>query len=170
MRLEKYFAAALAFVSAAAVAQLSAPLDPDWREADAPPPPPLRTSGLIELDIRTGDLRFGIDPASIAVGADGIVRYVVVARSAGGVVNGIYEGVHCKTAQAKVYARHNPDSGWAAVADAKWKPLHDAPHSRYSLPIARGGVCQGHAPNRNATQIVRDLKASPDARFATETR
>jgi hypothetical protein len=170
MRLKQSLAAVLALASAAAFAQLSAPRDPDWREADAPAPPQLRTSGLIELDIRTGDLRFGIDPASIAVGVDGIVRYVVVARGPGGVVNGIYEGVHCKTAQAKVYARHNPDSGWVPVTDAKWKPVHDAPHSRYSLHIARGGVCQGHAPNRNAAQIVRDLKASPDARFATETR
>jgi hypothetical protein len=169
MRLEQSLAAALAFASAAAFAQFTAPRDPDWREADAPPPPQLRTTGLIELDIRGGDLRFGVDPASIVVGADGIVRYVVVARS-GAVVTGIYEGMHCKTAQVKVYARHNPEGGWVPVTDAKWKPVHDAPHSRYSLHIARGGVCQGHAPNRNATQIVRDLKASPDARFATETR
>lgn len=163
-------AAILCLTAGAASAQFAAPLDPDWREADVPPPPALRTSGLIDLEIPRSELRFGVDPASVSLGGDGIVRYVVVAASRTGTVNGIYEGMHCKTGEVKVYARHNPSSGWVMANDPKWMPVHEAPHRTYSLPIARQGVCLGHSPNRNAQQIVRDLRATGDSRFATESR
>lgn len=170
-RPERFLAAFALFAAGAAMAQFSDPLDPDWRELDVPPPPALRTSGLIDIELPTRtELRFGVDPASIVVGKDGIVRYVVVASSRTGTVNGIYEGMHCKTGEAKVYARHNPGSGWVMANDPKWRPVHDAPHRTYTLPIARSGVCLGHSPNRNATQIARDLRAPVDSRFSTESR
>jgi len=165
MRLEwKIAAAALALAAGAAFAQLT-PLDPDWRESEAPKPPALRTSGLIDLEVPRSSLRFGVDPASISVGEDGVVRYVVVAQSASGTVNAMYEGVHCKTAEFKVYARHNPDSGWTPVMNAEWMPLHGTQHGRHSLLVARAGACVGHAPNRSAQQIARDLRAPVDTRF-----
>lgn len=169
MHLKKFLACGLAVAAGAAFGQL-APLDPDWREADAPPPPALKTERLIELDMPRTSLRYGIDPASVAVGADGVVRYVVVARSPSGAVNAMYEGIHCKTADVKVYARHNPDSGWVKVQNPQWKPLHETQHSRHSLLIARTGVCLGQAPNGSARQIVRDLAAPADSRFRPETR
>jgi hypothetical protein len=83
------------------------------------------------------------------------------------VVNGIYEGVRCATGMAKVYARHNPDSGWVAARDSDWQPVHQTRNSRYSLLIARNGVCVGNGPNISAQQIVRDLRAGVDRRFST---
>jgi hypothetical protein len=138
---------------------------PEWQEVDAPPPPALRTSGLIPIEVNGTSLHFGVDPKSVSVGADGVVRYVVVASSNSGVVNGIYEGIKCDSAEVKVYARHNPDSGWVPAPDAKWVPLHNQPNARYSLAIARGGVCFGDAPNGNAAQIVQDLRAPVDRRY-----
>jgi hypothetical protein len=142
-----------------------APVDPDWREAEAPPPPAFRQSGLIPLDMPRSSLRFGVDPASVSLGRDGIVRYVVVAASATGAVNGLYEGIRCDTAEFKVYARYNAGSGWTVAKESPWRPLHDAQTSSHSLLIARTGACVGHAPNRSATQIVRDLRAPVDTRF-----
>jgi hypothetical protein len=160
--------AALTCMAAAsgALAQIATP-DPDWRELEAPPPPALRTDGLIPLDIPRSALRFGVDPRSVAIGADAIVRYVVVATSSSGTVNAMYEGVRCSTGEMKVYARHNPDSGWVAVRDADWQPLREGPQARHSLTIARTGACVGAAPNRNPAQIVRDLRAPVDRRFDT---
>ena len=166
----KFFAAAvLAAAASGALAQFAATIDPDWKEGGAPPPPALRTTGLIALEIPRSTLRFGIDPATITIGQDRVVRYVVVAQGEGGAINGIYEGLHCNTGKVKVYAR-NAGAGWVPAQDAGWKPVHDAPHATYTLPIARGGACSGHAPNRSAAQIVRDLRAPVDSRFATETR
>ena len=161
------FASALAVIPAGA--QLATP-DPDWKESDTPVPPAFSLDRLIVLDMPRGALRYGIDPASVSVGPDGIVRYVVVASSATGTTNAMYEGIRCGAAEVKVYARHNSDSGWTPVRDAVWRPLHDNHPSRHSLTIARTGACMGHAPNRSATQIVRDLRAPADLRFSTEAR
>ena len=160
----RILALAFACVAVPAIAQLSTP-DPDWTEAEAPPPPALRTQGLIPLEITGSSLRFGVDPGSIVVGTDGVVRYVVVATSPSGTVNGIYEGIRCSSGEVKVYARHNPDSGWVQATNSDWKPLHQGTNFRYSLYIARNGVCLGHSNNGPAVQIVRDLKAPIDRRF-----
>jgi len=162
--LRRIFALGLAFAAPAALAQLATP-DPDWKESEAPPPPAVRVERLVPLDVPGSSLRFGVDPHSVTLAADGIVRYVVVATGSAGAVNGMYEGLRCNTSEVKVYARHNPDSGWVPVRDAQWQGLHDVPHSKHSLQIARNGACVGHGPNGNAAQIVRDLRSGPDRRF-----
>lgn len=139
----------------AAHAQL-ATADPDWQEVEVPPPPALRMASLVGIDVGGSTLRWGVDPASIGIGIDGIVRYVVVATGSGGATNGIYEGVRCSTAEVKVYARHAPN-GWVPAAPALWKSLHGNPATRHSLLIARGGACIGQGPNASSSQIVRDL-------------
>lgn len=158
------FALLLVLAGSATHAQL-APVDPDWREAEAPPPPALKLDGLIPLDVPRSALRFGVDPASVSLGSDGIVRYVVVATSHTGTVNALYEGLRCNSGEFKVYARHNPGSGWTVAKDSPWRPLHEAKTASHSLIIARQGACIGRGANRSATQIVRDLRAPADTRF-----
>lgn len=164
MHRTRCWALALAFVAGTAQAQLTTP-DPDWKEVEAPQPAPLRPDRLIRLEMPESTLRFGVDPASITLTGDGIVRYVVVATSSTGAVNGFYEGIRCSTAETRLYARYNPDSGWVPVKDAQWRSLQETRPSRHSLVIARTGACMGGAPNQSAAQIVRDLGGSVDWRF-----
>ncbi|MHB1123434.1 MAG: CNP1-like family protein [Ramlibacter sp.] len=161
MHLER-LALALMLAASAAHAQL-ADTNPDWKESEAPAPPALRTTGLIPLEIPGSQLRFGVDPASVSLAGDGVVRYVVVAAGSGGAVNGLYEGIRCSTGEYKVYAR-NAGSGWS-MPGSDWRLLHDEPRSRHSLLVARTGACIGRGPNRSAAQIVRDLRAPADQRF-----
>jgi hypothetical protein len=167
MRLDRW-ALLLALGGFAAQAQVLVPLDPDWKEVEAPPPPEVRTTGLIPLEIPGTSLRFGIDPASVTLDRDGVVRYVMVASSDSGAVNALYEGIRCATGDFKVYARHSPGSGWRVVKDTPWRALSEPPVSRHTVLVARTGACIGHAPNRSAGQIVRDLKAPVDRRFGIE--
>ena len=143
--------------------------DRAWRDAEAPAPPPLRTSGLIPIDVAGSSLKFGVDPASIAISPEGIVRYVVVATSAQGAVNGLYEGIRCDPGMVRVFARYDPARGWVK-SEGDWKPLlgSSAP-VRHSLEIARLGACAANAPNGSAEQVARDLGASYDRRFRTES-
>jgi hypothetical protein len=162
--------AALAFMACTAHAQTGSE-NPDWKEVEAPPPPALKLDGLIPLDIPGSMLRFGVAPASVTIGSDGIVRYVVVASSTTGAVNAVYEGIRCDTGQYKVYARHNPDSGWKPATNTAWRSLHeqnDQPMSRHTLLVARTGACIGHGANRPASRIVQDLRSSADNRFTNE--
>jgi len=162
MRLD-FRALLLAVASCAAQAQL-VPIDPDWKEVEAPPPPPVRTSGLVPLEIPRTTLHFGVDPASVSLEQDNVVRYVVVATSESGSVNALYEGIRCATGDFKVYARQNGGSGWTVARDTPWRSLSESA-SRHTILIARTGACIGQAPNRSASQIVRDLKAPVDRRF-----
>jgi hypothetical protein len=156
--------AALLFAAAAAHAQVPAD-DPDWREVEAPPAPALKLQGLIPLDIGGSALRFGIDPSSIAIGEDGIVRYVVVATSATGVVNAMYEGIRCGNGDYKLYARHTANGGWTVVKNTQWRSLWERPPSRHTLLIARNGACMGRAANRSPANIVQDLRTPVERRY-----
>ena len=159
---------ALALCSAFACASAQTNPDPaaDWQEVDAPPPPALHTQGLVPVEVlRSGTMHFGVDPASVSVGADRVVRYVVVATSSSGTVNGIYEGIRCDTGEVKVYARHNPDSGWVRTRDPQWQNIFTQSNTSHSLAIARSGACMENAPNTSAAQIVQDLRAPIDRRF-----
>lgn len=154
MRLER-LALALPLAAGAAHAQLT-DTNPDWKESAAPAPPALRNAGLIPLEIAGSQLRFGVDPASVLLGSDGVVSHVMVAVSASGAVNGLYEGIRCSSGGHKVYGRN---------AGSDWRPLHDQPRSRHSLLVARTGACVGHGPNGSAAQIVRDLRSPAADRF-----
>jgi hypothetical protein len=170
VRLEvRLLAVVLAMVTSLANAQL-VPIDPDWKEVDAPAPPAaLRTTGLVPLDVDGSQLQWGIDPASVSIAADGIVRYVVTATGEGAAVNAFYEGVRCSTGELKVYARRSGDSGWVP-ARADWQTLFNNRGSRHSVLIARGGACTGSVPNVSAAQIVRDLTSNNKGRYLRDSR
>jgi len=145
------------FIACAAMAQTAPADDPDWKEVDAPPPamPDLRR--LVPFDVRRdAALSYGVDPASITIGSDAIVRYVVVAHG-NGVVNAMYEGLRCGTAEVRTYARYN-DGRWTPVRDGDWRSLHDGLRSRHALLFARQGGCNGRAAQRSAELIVRNLR------------
>ena len=154
-------AAALLAMSLAAQAQQGPP-DAGDAEVQYSAPPDLRLDGLIPLEMPRSTLRFGVDPASVSVGTDRIVRYVVVATSDTGAVNALYEGIRCRTGEFKVYARHTPGAGWTQVKDSPWQSLQGQRHSQL---IAREGACVGRGANLTAAQVVHDLRSPVDRRF-----
>ncbi len=136
-----------------------APQDPDWKELDLPPPAFSR-SKLIPLEMPPYvTLKFGIDPATLSVSSDRVVRYVVVAISSSGVVNAMYEGLRCDVGEFKTYARWGAKGEWLAAKDSPWRPLNDNNTSRHALALARQGACEGRTAAANsAAEIVRRLK------------
>lgn len=136
----------------------------EWKEGEVPPPPALRADNRIPVDVPGSfDLRYGIDPASVGVGQDAVVRFVVVATSRSGALNATYEGVRCDRGEYRVYARSSGQD-WHA-ADAEWKPMDGGSQARQALAIAKAGVCRGNAPNGSVSQILRDLRAPFERKF-----
>ena len=166
MRIPKALAAALlALASGWSSAQFAGDA-PDWKEVDVAPPPAFDARRLIGIETpRAAELRFGIDPATLSIQTDGVVRYVVVASSPSGATTAMYEGIRCATGEFKVYARHHKDGGWSPVSRSEWQSLFDGQTSRHTLSLARTGICTGRAPNQSVEHIVRDLRSSPDLRF-----
>lgn len=130
----------------------------DWKESEAPPPPAFDQKRLLPIEMPPYmSLKFGVDPATITITGDGVVRYVVVASNReGGAVNAYYEGVRCATEEFKTYARFS-GTAWEAVRDADWKRINDR-NSRYTKELAAQGLCRGHAPRRSVSEIVQQMK------------
>ncbi|MES2425143.1 MAG: CNP1-like family protein [Pseudomonadota bacterium] len=131
----------------------------DWKEAEAPPPPAFELKRLVRFEGPAySSLQFAVDPATMAIGKDGVVRYVVVITSSSGTVNAMYEGIRCVTGEFKTYARHNPDSGWNKVQNAEWKSVFATSPSQHTLRLAKQGVCTNAAPASSVDAMVRELK------------
>lgn len=137
-----------------------ADLDPDWKELDVKPPATFRTDKLVAIEMpRYVSVKVGLDPDSLTVSSDGIVRYVVVAMSSSGNVNAAYEGIWCRAGDVKTYARAGNDGKWDAVSNPQWKALSASQPSMHALALARQGVCNGRSASGDSPQdILRKLK------------
>ena len=135
--------------------------DPDWKEIAVPPAPAYEKKRLIRFDVsNVQTLVFGVDPATISIGQDGVVRYVVVASSQSGVVNAMYEAIRCSTAEVKTYARRIGESDWFYVKSEQWKTMRDSVNSRHAWNLARQGICDGRAHRETVPEMVRTLRSS----------
>jgi hypothetical protein len=132
--------------------------DKEWEETTAPPPPAFSESRLLPIEMPPYmTLKFGIDPATITITPDGIVRYVVVASNrSGGAVNAFYEGVRCSTAEMKSYARYN-SGAWQEVTKQEWKRIKDL-NSRYTMALSSQGICRGNAPRSSVGEMVQNIR------------
>ncbi|WP_295542415.1 CNP1-like family protein [uncultured Pseudacidovorax sp.] len=132
--------------------------NPDWKESEAPPPPAYDLRRALQIDMPAYmTLKFGVDPKTIVITPDGVVRYVVVAwREGGNAVNAFYEGVRCATAEYKTYARSS-GSGWRPVDNPEWKRIGDR-NSVYTAELAQQALCRGRAPRASVSDMVRELK------------
>ena len=143
-------------------------IDPvDWKEIDVPPPPAFDVTKLVTFDVTVNSaLTYGVDPASVTISkVDGVVRYVLVAFSASGSKNVMYDGLRCSTGEVKTYARYTPDGRWVPVTDPQWRSVFDSTTARHSLRLARAGVCVSGAPVGTVRELVAKLK-SPPLKFA----
>jgi hypothetical protein len=135
-------------------------VDPDWKAADTPNPPAFSTSQLLPIEMPSYvSLKFGVDPGTLTITPDGIVRYVMVAINAGGSVSAMYEGIRCATGEVKTYARSNANGIWTNVKEAPWRKLTDNLPSKHALALAAQGACDGgSAPANSTADIVKALK------------
>jgi hypothetical protein len=106
----------------------SAPEKSEWERAhesqlapaEAPlvfPPYP-REAELIPFEAGAPrEVRFFIVSRSIEIGADSVVRYTLVARSAAGAQIVTSEGMRCSTGEVRIFARSSDGKLRVAVAD-----------------------------------------------------
>ena len=137
--------------------------DPDWKELEVPPPPAFNKDKLILIDMPPYvSLKFGIDPATLVISKDGVVRYVMVTANSSGSISAMYEGIRCASGEFKTYARFNSTGQWMAVKDPQWRPLNDNNTSKHALALARSGGCNERSgPAMSVPAIITGLKSNP---------
>ena len=119
-------------------------------------PPPPHERHLVAFDlVAPTDMRFFIDAASLSV-ADGVVRYVVVARSPQGGENVSYEAVRCP-GEYRVYAFARPDGSWLPQTGG-WRPIPRVAERDVHYSLARQYFCPRNIPVNTAREAVQALR------------
>ena len=126
-------------------------------EQVVPLPPYPRRAELVEFFVAaTSEFRFFVDSASLSVGSDGIVRYVLVARSAAGVENVSFEGMRCETGEVRTYALGR-DGAWVARA-GEWRTIPARSVQRWHNALYREYFCPQRQPVASAREGVDALR------------
>jgi len=135
-------------------------VDPQWSESEVPAPPAFSKDKLIPINMPNYiSVRLGVDPGTVAITPDGVVRYVVVAVSESGSAHAMYEGIRCASGEVKTYAHFSSNGPWTSAQNPQWQDLNGNLPSKHALALAKQGVCEGRsASSKSAYGIVQMLK------------
>ncbi len=151
----------LACVAGSAVVEAGGFVDPDpnWVEGQYTLPAPPDSSSLRTFFVSAASPnRFLVDESSLTVGQDGVVRYVLVIETAGGARNVSFEGIHCASAQRRIYALGRADGSWSEARDSEWRPINDNSYNRQRAALAIDHFCDGTVPPRNRDEVLMRLR------------
>lgn len=87
-------------------------------------------------------LEIQLDPDSIQVGEDGVIRYLLRIQSPGGAGNLFYEGIRCETGEYRTYAYATSGDSWRRMRDADWQGLNSGGTARYRRFLQQHYFCE----------------------------
>ena len=116
--------------------------DSEWKE-DALVIPPYPLAGdLIEVDLSLPEFPFTlfIDPKSLSVGKDRVIRYTAVLRSRNGVENVSYEGIRCRHSKVQRYA-YGSAGQFRPVRNRDWRFIRKDGQDRFRTELVDYYFC-----------------------------
>ncbi len=122
---------------------------------DVEPPALPKQENLREFYVSAATTnKYFIDASTLAAGADGIVRYVLVVQTSGGATNVSFEGINCKDRSWKHYATGRSDSTWvkSRATRAEWRPIENKPVNRHHAALSRDLFCPDGIPIHTADE------------------
>ena len=170
MALKRYFGAALftclGILVLTPVTQAQSRLDDQlddetkpWREITVQFPATPIDANLLPFDVSaTATQRFAIDAKSLAVGADGVVRYTLVTRSQAGAKNVSYEAIRCASLEYKIYALGHADETWSRARRDQWQPIVNNAMNRQQAALVQDYFCLANSPAGSAAVMLRRLR------------
>lgn len=131
-----------------------------WVETKVKLPPFPKTENLIPFDVSAASSnRFYIDPQSIAVGSDGVVRYTLVIKGSGGGENISYEGIRCEMRQQKYYAFGRRDGTWSNARSSEWRRIEYKDINRQHAVLYADYFCPDRkVPVNSPAEAIRRFK------------
>lgn len=129
-------------------------------ERDVPPPPLAALGALIPVPASSYD---GPTPQlareQFQVGADEVVRYVLVMRLPDGSREVSWEGIRCGPAEWKVYQRARGNGPWTRDFTSAWQRVNDAGPAGVRYRLAMDFFCgSGGRPVASVAEIVERLE------------
>ena len=136
-----------------------------WSELENVQPPAFPgDDSLLEIYVSPiATNRYFVDTASLSIEGDGVVRFVLVVKTAGGATNVSFEGMHCATRRWKHYATGRSDKTWtiSRAARQEWRPIENKPTNPHHAVLSRSFFCPQGYPitsaddGRNALRLGR---------------
>ena len=125
----------------------NAPEEIEWQEGAITLPVFPEDGNLVEFPVGSiSKNRFSVDKSSLTIGADGVVRYVLVIKAPGGGTNVTFEGIHCRERQYKVYAIGRDDHSWSKLHSSEWIVIENKPLNRHHAVLNQELFCPSGAP------------------------
>jgi len=135
-----------------------------WKELEARIPSYPRTEDLVAFDAGGASAhRFYVDARSLSVGEDGVVRYTLVIKAAGGATNVTFEGIHCELRQQKYYAVGRADGSWVRARNPQWRRIESQDINRHHSVLYWDAFCSGKQPHKSVREVLQLLRNSPPA-------
>lgn len=132
---------------------------PAWRESEVVfPAVPAREKMHPFFVSAASTHRYFVDPGSLAVGDDGVVRYVLLVETEAGGRNMSFEGMRCATREKRLYASLRRDGEWAPARRVSWERIRDIAPARQHAALFLEYFCPGGVIVRNADEARRALR------------
>jgi hypothetical protein len=134
----------------------------EWKEntLESLPALPGPNAQLYGFDVSNNTpLKFAVDPASLTVGSDGVVRYTIVITSPNGARNINYEGIRCDTYEWRLYASLNADhNGWDQTVANDWSRIENGTLNAYQSRLYQDYFCANKMPIAKASVIGENIR------------
>ena len=124
-------------------------------EMEVTPPAYPKPEALVRFP-SDGANQIFLDPTSIKMGDDDILRYTLVVRGAGGAENVTFEAMRCSTGERRVYAYGRRNGTWSPARAPTWIRITDSGINRHYFEFYRDVFCDGKA-TEPVRVIVRNL-------------
>jgi hypothetical protein len=132
-----------------------------WKEIEAQLPAYPRAENLLAIDGGgASPHKFFLDAPSIAVGEDGVVRYSLVVKTAGGATNVTFEGMRCDMQQLKIYAIGRAHGGWTRARNPEWRRIESREYNRHHNMLYADVLCPGRQAVKSARQAIEAIRFS----------
>lgn len=128
----------------------------DWKEIEAKIPAYPKDGNLLPFEAGAASPhRFFIDAQSLSIGEDGVVRYILVIKTAGGATNVTFEGIRCDTREQKYYALGQANGTWTRARNPQWRHIEYREVNRHHNVLFGDYLCTGSSANRTPVASVK---------------
>ena len=118
------------------------PENAPWKELSVNLPAYPDDKNLIEFEVGpTNKNHFYVDPTSLVVGNDGVVRFTLVVRTPGGANNVSFEGMRCDTKEDRIIAIGRADRTWYPLPRPEWRPVENRLFNQHHVVLFRQYFC-----------------------------
>jgi len=127
------------------------------RDVDFPPPPTPDNLVALDAQIIGSGYEYFVDTASVRLGDDQVLRYVVVVASDAGATATYFEGIRCETSQVKTYGFVTRQGAFKPLASSRWMRLPASGPFAYRYVLANLYMCDRDGWPISEKQVLKRL-------------